>query len=154
MPIELHVGKRRLVTYEFDRPDGGKGRTDGPPVVTTADDSIIGVQEDGEGRFYTNGIGVGGCEVTLSADVDLGDGVTTIEKVYDFVGVDVMADHISDNIGDEEDIPAVVAGSADNSGDTGGPTPTPPAPAVQGGTAVQAGPGDQGGVQGPDNPVG
>lgn len=103
--IPLHVGSRRLITYEFDKPDGGKGRTDGDPEVTSDNESVAAVKVDGEGRFFVRGIAVGAAAVLLAADVDLGEGVTTVEKSYDFDVLDMMADHITDQIGDEETDP-------------------------------------------------
>lgn len=102
--IELHVGMRRRITFEFDKPSGQKGTTE-PPEATSDDPVTVGVVMDGEGAFFARGLSVGKASVTLSADVDTGEGVQLVEKAYNFNVVDQLADHIRDTIGEEETDP-------------------------------------------------
>lgn len=102
-PFSITIGYRRRVDYAFLKPDGSPGRVDGPIDLAVSDFDVGKVTDNNDNKsFYVAAIGAGPFTVTQSADVDLGAGVKTVTKVLYFVGVDLMVDHIDDQVGDEE----------------------------------------------------
>lgn len=88
----LPADKNGRISFVFKNKRGQPAQVDGAPVVTSSDETVAKFTIDGANIFVdTQGPGV--ATGTLSADADLGAGVTEVSAVFDVTVTPLNADN-------------------------------------------------------------
>lgn len=75
----LNPGKPRRLTAEFYTTDGKPARVDGSPVWAASDASVLEIEPtSSDFAVRVKAIAPGTCEVTATADADLGEGIRSM----------------------------------------------------------------------------
>lgn len=89
MAFTLKDGQKVAVAIEVRDAEGNPAATEGAPVWSSSDESLITVTPDEANPMAASvstveGPGLGTATVTVSVDADLGEGVVTLEGSEDF----------------------------------------------------------------------
>jgi hypothetical protein len=101
----IPADKNARIPFAFKDKQGKDAKIDGAPLVTSSDETVARFSIDG-GNIFVDTQGPGAATGTLSADADLGAGVTEVSRTFDVTITPLNADHAE--LGDAvlEDKPA------------------------------------------------
>lgn len=89
----LPADKNGRISFAFKTKQNKPAQIDGVPTVTSSDDTVAKFAIDG-GNIFVDTQGPGVATGTLSADADLGAGVTEVSAVFDVTVTPLNADHV------------------------------------------------------------